>query len=115
MDAAFVITWTVPFPGRERQALELAAEAEGYWGVQAADGRCTAPEWFFLPNGSAFWLVKGERPVLQELVTSDTSRHLLAKGSLLLQDWSWSIAETGAGAERLMGDYGSMAEELGVL
>ncbi len=115
MDTAFVIMWTTPFPGRERQALELGAEAGEYWGVQANDGRCTAPEWFFLSNGTAIWLVKGERRVLEELVTSDTSRRLLAKGALLLRDWRYSFAETAGGAERYMGEYGSMAQELGIL
>jgi hypothetical protein len=107
MDTAFVITWKVPFPGREQQALELAAESEEFWGKQAADGRCTAPEWFFFPTGLGMWMVKGESAVLYELLNSDEVRRFLARGTLLLQDWQWSFAETGSGAERFMAGYGA--------
>lgn len=114
MDTAFVITWTVPFPGREKLALALAAEAEAYWGGQAREGRCTAPEWFFLPSGVGMWMVKGERAVLEELASSEPGRRLLARGALLLQNWQYSFAQTGAGAERYMGEYAAMLQELGL-
>ena len=115
MDTAFVITWTTPFAGREEQALGLGAEADEYWGAQAKDGRCTEPEWFFFGNGVGMWMVKGDRHVLEELADSDTARRLLAKGSLLLQNWQASFAHTGAGAERYLGEYASAAKDLGIL
>jgi hypothetical protein len=115
MDTAFVISWKVPFPGREKQALELAAQAEEYWGKQASEGRCTAPEWFFMPSGWAMWMVKGEHQVLEELIRSDEARRLLARGTLLLEDWQYALAETGSGAERFMADYGRIGGELGFI
>lgn len=107
MDCALVITWKVPFPGREKHALQFGAEAEKHWGNLAAEGKCTAPEWFFLPNGTAMWMVKGERRVIEDIVDSDTTRHLLEKGTLLLQDWVWTLAETGNGAQRFLSEYES--------
>ena len=105
MDAAFVTTWRVPFPGREQKALELAGESAEFWGKQAAEGRCTAPEWFFFPNGVGMWMVKGERTVLEGLVNSDEARRLLVRGNLFLQDWQYTFAETGSAAEQFMAAY----------
>ncbi len=109
VDCALVITWKVPFPGRERHALQLAAEADEHWGRFAAEGRCTTPEWYFCPNGVGMWIVKGERRVIEDLVDGDGSRRLLEKGMLYLQDWQWTLAETGSGAQRFMSEY---ADEL---
>jgi hypothetical protein len=81
MDAAIVLTWSAPFPGREKKTLEFVAQADEYWGKRAAEGRCTQPEWFFLPTGGGMWMVKGERRVLEELIQTDEARRLLVKGS----------------------------------
>lgn len=105
MDSAFVVTWKVPFPGREQKALELGAQAEEFWGKQAADGRCTTPEWFFFPNGLRMWMVKGEREVLNELVTSDEARRLLVRGNVLMQDWQYTFAETGTAGEQFLAEW----------
>ena len=115
MDTALVISWKVPFPGREKQALELAAQADGDWGKLATEGKCTQPEWFFLPDGWGMWMVKGERRVLEELVHSDESRRLLAKGTLLLDAYRWALAETGGGAQQFMTDYATIGAELGII
>ncbi len=112
VDSAFIISWKVPFPGRERQALQLAAEADGFWGKQVAEGKCTSPEWYFLPTGWGMYVVKGERRALEELVASDESRRLLTKGTLLLEDWQWALAETDTGAQRLMADYANTLEQV---
>jgi hypothetical protein len=115
MDTALVISWKVPFPGREKQALGLAAEADEYWGKLAAEGKCTQPEWFFMPDGWGMWMIKGERRILEELLQSEPSRRLRAKGALLLDAYTWALAETGAGAQRFMTDYGTIGSELGIL
>ena len=61
------------------------------------------------------WMVKGERRDLEDLVQGDESRRLLARGTLLLQDWQYAFAETGSGAERFMGEYGATGAELGII
>lgn len=111
MDCAFITTWKVPFPGRERQALAFAQEAFEYWEKQAADGRCTAPEWFFTP-GSGMWMVKGERTELERLANEPAARHLQTQGLLLMQDWSCAFADTAEGAQRFIADYAATANSL---
>jgi len=105
MDTAIVTIWKIPFPGREMKALEFAAQAAEYWGKQAAEGRCTSPEMFFFPNGVGMWMVKGERQDLEILISGDEARRLLVRGSLLLEDWQFTLAEAGSGAERYLGQY----------
>lgn len=112
MDCALIITWKVPFPGREQHALQLGAEADGYWGRLAADGKCSSPEWYFCPTGTGMWIVKGERRVLEDILEGDEARRLLEKGMLLLQDWQWNLVETGNAAQRFMTEY---ARELELL
>ena len=115
MDTAMILTWTTPFPGREKKALEFGAEAEEFWGKQASAGRCTPPEWFFLPNGTGMWIIKGDRDVLEGLLAEGQGRKLLVKGGLLLQNWQWTLAETGGAAEKYLGDYSAEAGALGIL
>lgn len=115
MDAALVISWKVPFPGREKHALEFAAEADQHWGKLASEGKCTQPEWFFMPDGWGMWMIKGERRVLEELVQSQESRRLVAKGTLLLDGYHWALAEAGGGAQRYMTDYATVGAEVGIL
>jgi hypothetical protein len=112
MDAAIVLTWSAPFPGREKKALEYAAQCGEYWGKLAAEGRCTKPEWFMLPTGGGIWMVKGERRVLEELIQTDEVRRLVAKGFVLNQDWGYTIADYGSGAARFIGDYAGELENL---
>lgn len=115
MDSALIVRWSVPVPGRERRALELAAESNDFWGKQAADGRCTVPEWFFAPDGAGTWIVRGERNVLEVLAFNGQGRTILAKGQLLLQDWTVVLAMTGRGAEQEMATWAAAGEELGLL
>jgi len=112
MDAATVLTWSAPFPGREKKTLEFVAQADEYWGKRAAEGRCTQPEWFFLPTGWGMWMVKGERRVLEELIQTDEARRLLVKGFVLVQDWGCTVAHYGSGAARFMGEYAGELENL---
>lgn len=115
MNTALIISWKAAIPGREQKALEFAADADEYWGKQASQGRCTSPEWFFLPTGGGIWMVKGDRKVLEDLVAADDSRRLLARGALLLEDWQYLLAEAGSGAEQFMKDYGTVGEQLGIM
>ena len=112
MDAAFVVMWKVPFPGREQKALELGAQSEEFWGKQAAAGRCTRPEYFFLPNGLRIWVVKGEREVLDKLVQSDEARVLLVRGNLLMQDWQYTLADTGSAGEQFLAEWANEVSNL---
>ncbi|MGD9751245.1 MAG: hypothetical protein AB7W59_09640 [Acidimicrobiia bacterium] len=115
MDTALVVTWRTPFPGREQQALDYGVEVQQHWGKLAADGACTAPELYFLPDGSGMWIVKGEQARLEALFNAPVTQLLNTKGMLLLADYRWSFGVTGSGADAFMLRYATAAQELGVL
>ncbi len=114
MDTALITKWVTPFPGREKRALEYAAEVSDHWGKLAADGKCTEPEFFYFGD-SGMWMTKGKRDELLELTYTDESRRLLAKGRFLLQGFTWELAATGSDAEQTMLAYGRVAEEYGTV
>ena len=114
-DSAFVITWRSPFPGREGSALAYAADADVHWSKQAAEGRCTEPEWLFHPDGWGMWMVRGVHEELDRLVQQDESKMLIARGTLLLDGFQYAIAPAGRGADRYVTNYAAIASELGLL
>jgi hypothetical protein len=57
-------------------------------------------------------MVKGDRRVLEALLDSDETRRILARGSLLLQDWHHRLGDTGSAAKRYIDDW---AAELAAL
>jgi hypothetical protein len=105
MATAFMTTSTVPFPGKEQKALEFAAQSVEFWSKQAAEDRCTEPEWFFFPNGVGHLMVKGDRADLEEVLNSDEGRRLMRRGLLLLEGWQFALGDTGTGAERFLAEY----------
>ena len=115
MESALVFTWTSPYPGRERQALEFLAASIDFWGKQAADGRCSPPEWFFGLDGHGLWIVKGDRAVIEDTMAADPGRDIAAKGQLLLQDWHMELMRSGAEAEHAVARWVAMAQELQLL
>ena len=115
MDAAIVITWSEPIPGRERQALEYATEVNDYWEGRRAAGKCSAPEMFFFSNGHGLWMVKGERDVLFGEYLAAESQRLETKGELLLQDYGCDFTKTGPAADAHMLEYAGIGRELTVV
>ena len=69
MDAAMVVSWKLPFPGREKEALDYAREVNEYWGKLATEGKCSPPEIFFSETGGhGLWIIKGDRDTLETLL-----------------------------------------------
>ncbi len=115
MDSAIIVTWSEPIPGREKKALAYGAEVQEYWGRLASEGRCSAPEWFFFPNGHGLWMVKGDRGTLLAEYMAERSQHLNTKGELLLQDFRSDFVETGSAADAHMLKYGGLLDELSLV
>jgi hypothetical protein len=86
MQAALVIRWAIPQPGREKAALEYGAEAAAFWAARAQEGKCTVPEMFLSYGLGAFWMVKGEEGSLRSIFDSDEGQDLIMKAGLLLSD-----------------------------
>jgi hypothetical protein len=115
MDAALVVTWLVPFAGREKAALDYGVAVNDHWGKLAAEGKCSTPEMFFFPSGSGMWMVKGDLAALEELFWRPESQRLNTKGQLLLQRYRWEFALAGDAADEFMLRYAAAGQELGVL
>lgn len=115
MDTAIVVTWKMPFPGREKLALDYGAEVNDYWGKFAAEGKCSQPEIFFFETGHGLWMVKGDRDTLVALDAAEATQRLMVKGELLLQDFSAEIVKTGRAAEEHLLRYAGVGQELAVV
>jgi hypothetical protein len=113
MDAALVVTWTAPLPGREKMALEYGAEVAEYWGKLAAEGKCSPPEMFFFSNGHGLWFVKGDIDTLWSIHVQEATQRLVRKGQLLLQDFAFDFPTAGRAADEYVAGYAAVAQELG--
>lgn len=113
MKAALVATWTQPVPGREKKALQFGAEATAFWTKKAAEGKCTAPEFFFAETGVGMWMVKGDRLELAAAADEDEARLLNMKGDLLLQDYALVLYHTGDSADQFMATYDKALNAIG--
>lgn len=114
MKAALLVTWTAPFPGREMKALEFAVEANEYWGKLAAEGKCTTPEEFVSTGtGHGYWLVKGDRATLAELMEGEIPLALSAKGVALLQDYTYELVLAEDSVEQFFGNYADAVTKIG--
>jgi hypothetical protein len=116
-DAALVSTWGAPVRGREAKSLEVFMEFLGYWGKQAAEGRCSEPEPFFASDGSGgMAIVKGRSDALMELATSDDALRLIEKGQLICEDLKTHWYFTGEEEiKRLTSMFVETGQELGYM
>jgi len=115
-NAALVISYGVPVPGREAAALENFANAQVFFGKLAADGRCSEPEILHHAYGGGMMIVRAESTgTLDELLQLDEGRELLATASLTSSDFGYDFYMAG---ERLMEGlqiYAGVAERLGYI
>src|SRR6266516_2610068 len=117
-DAAVVVTWTQPIPGREAKALEVFMEALGWWGKQADEGRCSKPRTFFAGDGAdGLLVVEGKSDALHELLESDDYEKLNAKGAMIVSDFRARLFYGGTDTELQRGTaiYAQAANELGYM
>ena len=109
MEAAMVVTWTEPIPGREIKAVEYGADVTAYWTQQSEAGKCSAPELFFSERGSGLWLVKGDRDTLMSVHDTEEAQNLMTRGQLLLSDFCVDFVTAGEASNAFMARYASMA------
>ena len=98
MDASLVVTWSHVLPGREMKAMQYAMEVDEFWAKLAAEGKCTAPEWFFSTLGHNIWMVKGDLETLRAIEDTDEAKMMNEKGFWLLADFGLEYYLTGAAA-----------------
>jgi hypothetical protein len=117
-DAALVVTWTQPIPGREAKSLEVFGEALGWWGKHASEGRCGKPRTFFAGDGSGgILIVEGRSDALHELVESDEYQKLNSKAAMIVNDFRATLHYGGTDAEIQRGTtiFAQAGKELGYM
>ena len=116
-DAALVTTWGASVRGREAKALEVFMEFLGYWGKQAAEGKCSDPEAFFAADGSSgMSIVRGKSDVLMEISSSDEALKLIEKGQMIAEDLKTHWYFTGEEeVQRLTSLFVETGQELGYM
>jgi hypothetical protein len=115
MDAALVVIWTAPIPGREKMALDYGTEVGEYWGKLATEGKCSPPEMFFFSDGHGLWMVKGDIDALWSIHVQEATQRLVTKGRLLLEDFAYDFATTAKSADEYMLNYAAVGQELGIV
>lgn len=88
MDIGYIIKFGRIVPGREGKAVELFAEAVGFWQGHLASGRVMYFEPFLSGTGDfdadlGFFIIKGPEEELRAIVRSEEFRVLTTKASLV--------------------------------
>ncbi len=93
MKSALVVSWTMPKPGHEKDAIAYAREVDEAWAKPAAEGKCSEPEWYWASRGHSLWIVRGEMETLLGLMLE--LQHLFIKGQILVQDFEYDLHTVG--------------------
>ncbi len=112
MKVAMVVTWTEPIPGREMKALEYGIDVTAYWTKQAEAGKCSKPEMLFSEHGNGMWIVKGDRETLMSIHDSEEAERLVARGQLLMSDFSVDFFTVDDATDAYLARYANLAEAL---
>lgn len=94
MKGAMLVTWTGIRPGRERQSLAYGREVDDFFGKFVAEGKCSAPKWFFARSGPSVWLVEGELEDLLMISAAPEAEKLTIKGPLLNEGFTVEFCST---------------------
>jgi hypothetical protein len=114
-DTIFV-GWGQVVRGREQLALQVFQETVEYWSRQQQDGKIESFRPFLLrPHGgdlAGFFLVHGDRPVLDEIQASDDFITLTARAGAIVDNFGVISAVTDDQLGKQMGLYAEVAQGL---
>jgi hypothetical protein len=115
-DAVF-IGWGAPVWGREQKGLEVFGEAAELWGRLQQEGMIESYEPVFLgPHGGdlqGFFLLRGERAKLDELVRSEEFERVATRAGLVVQSFGVVPAYWGEGIQRPLAVYQEASADVG--
>jgi len=96
MEIGLIVKFGKLVPGREEQAIALFAETTQWFEEQLKTGYITYFEPFFYASGdleadAGFWIIKGERDKVRNVVDDETFKWLTLKAQFLVDhlrvDW----------------------------
>ena len=112
--AALMISYGLPIPGREVQALNNLADGQAIFGKLAADGKCAEPEVFHRADGGGFMLIRAEAPeILHEILEMEEVRHAINTALYTARDFHHEIMVSGDVLMERMAEYTTVGSELG--
>jgi hypothetical protein len=114
---AIFIGWGGAKSGREQASLMVFNEAVEYWTRLQKQGEIESFEPFQLePHGgdlAGFCLIRGDSEKLDRLRRGEEWLRLNAKGLMVVDNFGIVTAHSGEGLQRLFGQFGEVAKELG--
>ena len=115
-NAALMMSYTKPIPGREAKAMEVFADALTIYGKLAADGKCAEPEVFHHLVGGGMFLVKTETIAsAHEILDMDEVRKMLDVAMFTVDDFNVEVMVTGVNLMANMSLYTAIGTELGYI
>lgn len=115
-NAALMLSYTKPVPGREAKAMEVFADALTMYGKLAADGKCAEPEVFHHMVGGGMFIVKTEHlEAAHEILNMDDVRKMLEVALFAVEDFNVEIVVTGDKLMENMSLYTAVGTELGYI
>ncbi len=116
-NAALFVGYGPSSPGRERQALQVFAEAIQYYGRLQQQGQIESFEPVYLePHGgdlNGFILLRGERDKLNAIRYTEEFLRLTSRASLVAQNLGIVSAFIGEEQNRLFQSFQEQATQLG--
>ena len=114
---ALFIGWGAAARGREQASLAVFNEGVQYWTRLRQEGSIDSFEAVQLdPHGgdlAGFCLMKGEAEKLDQLRRSEEWLRLNARAGMVVDNLGVVTAHVGEGLERLFGQFGEAAADLG--
>ncbi len=115
-NAAVIFSFGLPIVSREKESLEVFADAQTHFGKLAADGKCSDPESYLLPYGGGFMIVKAEdTDAIYEVLFLEESRKLISKAEFTTDDFEFRVYHTGEVLMENLAFYSTVGTELGYL
>lgn len=112
-NAAILIKYTLPIPGREADAMKLFTDGLTLWGTLAAEGLCSEPEVFHHRDGGGFMFVRTESiEAADSILERDDVRRIVDIGLFTVQDFHVDLMMTGELLMDNMSFYGVIGSEL---
>ncbi len=115
-NAALMISYTTPVPGREGKAMEVFAGGFTIFGKLAVDGKCAEPEAFQHLFGGGMFIIKTESvETANEILDMDDVRKMLDTAVFTVNDFHVEILVTGAKLMSNMSEYAGIGTVLGYI
>jgi hypothetical protein len=115
-NAAIMISYRLPVPGREGKAMEVFADALTLFGKLAADNKCAEPEVFHHLSGGGMFVVKTESiEMAYEILDLDDVSKVIDVAVFTVSDFAIEVMITGGKLMGNMSQYTAIGTELGYI